>query len=69
MAELLDQIAPDVTQVAVLRDPSMTAGVGQFAAIQAVAPLMRVELRPFDVREPPEIEAPSFRLPPARTAG
>jgi ABC-type uncharacterized transport system substrate-binding protein len=54
--ELLKQIAPDVTQVAVLRDPSMTAGVGQFAAIQAVAPLMRIELRPFDVRDPPEIE-------------
>jgi putative ABC transport system substrate-binding protein len=54
--ELLKQIAPDVTQVAVLRDPSMTAGVAQFAAIQAVAPLMKVELRPFDVRDPPEIE-------------
>jgi putative ABC transport system substrate-binding protein len=34
----------------------MTAGVGQFAAIQAVAPLMRVELRPVDVRDAPEIE-------------
>jgi putative ABC transport system substrate-binding protein len=54
--ELLKQIAPDLTQVAVLRDPSMTAGVGQFAAIQAVAPLMRIELRPFDVRDPLEIE-------------
>jgi putative tryptophan/tyrosine transport system substrate-binding protein len=54
--ELLKQIAPDVSQVAVLRDPSMTAGVGQFAAIQAVAPLMRVELRPVDVRDAPEIE-------------
>ena len=54
--ELLKQIAPDLTQVAVLRDPSMTAGAGQFAAIQAVAPLMRIELRPFDVRDPLEIE-------------
>ena len=43
--ELLKQIAPNVTRAAVLRDPSMTAEIGQFAAIQAVAPFMRVELR------------------------
>jgi ABC-type uncharacterized transport system substrate-binding protein len=43
--ELLKEIAPDVTRAAVLRDPSMTAGVGQFAAIQAVAPLTRVDVR------------------------
>ena len=36
--ELLKEIAPSVTRVAVLRDPSTTAGIGQFAAIQAVAP-------------------------------
>src|SRR5688572_17519753 len=42
--EILKQIAPGVTHAAVLRDPSMTAGVGQFAAIQTVAPLLRVEL-------------------------
>jgi putative ABC transport system substrate-binding protein len=60
--ELLKQIAPDVTRVAVLRDPSMTAGVGQFAAIQAVAPLMSVELHPVDVRDASEIEraVPAF---------
>jgi putative tryptophan/tyrosine transport system substrate-binding protein len=46
--ELLKQIAPGVTRAAVLRDPSMTAGVGQFAAIQSVAPLLRIELRPVD---------------------
>jgi putative ABC transport system substrate-binding protein len=54
--ELLKQIAPDVTHAAVLRDPSMTAGVGQFAAIQTVAPLLRVELRTIDVRDAAEIE-------------
>ena len=32
---------PGVTRAAVLRDPAMTAGIGQFAAIQAVAPLLR----------------------------
>src|SRR5262249_6259301 len=54
--ELLKQIAPDMTQAAVLRDPSITAGVGQFAAIQSVAPLLGVELRPVDVRDAGEIE-------------
>jgi putative ABC transport system substrate-binding protein len=54
--ELLKQIAPGLTRAAVLRDPSMTAGIGQFAAIQAVAPTLRVELHPVDVRDAPEIE-------------
>jgi putative ABC transport system substrate-binding protein len=54
--ELLKEIAPGVTRAAVLRDPSITAGVGQFAAIQSVAPLLRVELRPVDVRDAGEIE-------------
>ena len=54
--ELLKEVAPSVTRVAILRDPSMTAGIGQFAAIQAVAPLWRVQLRALDVRDAPEIE-------------
>ena len=54
--ELLKEIAPGVTRVAVLRDPSTTAGVGQFAAIQSVAPLLGVELRPVDVSDAGEIE-------------
>jgi putative ABC transport system substrate-binding protein len=54
--ELLKQVAPDVTRVAVLRDPSGSSGIGQFAVIQAVAPSFGVELRPIDVRDPGEIE-------------
>src|SRR5262245_13274110 len=54
--ELLKEIAPGVTRAAVLCDPSITAGVGQFAAIQSVAPLLGVELRPVDVRDAGEIE-------------
>jgi len=54
--ELLKQIAPSLTQVAVLRDPATAAGIGQFAAIQSVAPSFGVELRPIDVREVGEIE-------------
>jgi putative tryptophan/tyrosine transport system substrate-binding protein len=49
--ELLKEIAPNVTQVAILRDPATAAGIGQFAAIQAVAPPFRVELIPVDVRD------------------
>jgi ABC-type uncharacterized transport system substrate-binding protein len=54
--ELLKQIAPDVTRVAVLRNPGITSGTGQFAAIQSVAPSFGVELTPVDVRSGDEIE-------------
>jgi putative tryptophan/tyrosine transport system substrate-binding protein len=54
--ELLKQIAPNLTRVAVLRDPATAAGIGQFAAIQSVAPPFGVELSPIDVREVGEIE-------------
>jgi putative ABC transport system substrate-binding protein len=54
--ELLKQIAPSLTRVAILRDPATAAGIGQFAAIQSVAPSFAVELRPIDVREADEIE-------------
>src|SRR5262249_60369283 len=54
--ELLKEIAPRVTRVAVLRDSGLAAGTGQLGAIQAVAPSFGVELRPVDVRDAPEIE-------------
>jgi putative tryptophan/tyrosine transport system substrate-binding protein len=53
---LLKEIAPSVTRVAVLRDPTATAGIGQFAVVQAIAPSVGVDLRPVDVRHPAEIE-------------
>jgi len=54
--QLLKEIAPGVTRVAVLRDPSIAAGPAQFAVIQAVASSLGVELRPVDVRDGDEIE-------------
>jgi putative ABC transport system substrate-binding protein len=54
--ELLKEIAPRVTRAAVLRDPTVGSGAGQYAIIQAVAPSLQVELRPIDVRDPGEIE-------------
>jgi putative ABC transport system substrate-binding protein len=54
--ELLKEIAPHVTRAAILRDPTIGAGPAEFAAIQAVAPSLGVELRPLDVRDAGEIE-------------
>ena len=54
--ELLKQIAPRVTRVAVLRDPTVAAGIGQFSAIQSVAQSLGIELTPFSVRDVAEIE-------------
>jgi putative ABC transport system substrate-binding protein len=54
--ELLKEIAPGVTRAAVLRDPAIASGIGQFAAVQALAPSLGVELSPVDVRDAPEIE-------------
>ena len=52
----LKQIAPGVTRAAVLRDPAIASGVGQFAVIQSVAPPLGVELAPVNVRDAEEIE-------------
>ena len=57
--ELLKQIAPGMTRAAVLRDPAIASGIGQFAAIQAVAPSLGVELSPVDVRDAAKSSAPS----------
>jgi len=54
--ELLKEIAPAVTRVAVIRDPAIAAGAGQLGAIQSVAPSFGVELRPIGVRDVGEIE-------------
>jgi putative ABC transport system substrate-binding protein len=54
--ELLKEIAPTVTHAAVLRDPNIRAGIGQFAVIQSVAPSVGVEVSPIDLLEPDQIE-------------
>jgi putative tryptophan/tyrosine transport system substrate-binding protein len=54
--ELLKQIAPGMTRAAVIRNPSITSGTGQFGAIQAVAPSLGVELTPVDARDASGIE-------------
>jgi putative tryptophan/tyrosine transport system substrate-binding protein len=54
--ELLKEIAPKVTRAAVIRDPNLTAGIGQWSAIQALAPSVGVEVTPVNVSDPDEIE-------------
>jgi ABC-type uncharacterized transport system substrate-binding protein len=54
--ELLKEIAPRVTRAAVLRDPAIAQGIGQFGAIQSAAPSLGLEVSPVNVREASEIE-------------
>ena len=54
--ELLKEIAPSVTRVAVLRDATIPAGISQFAVIQSVAPALGVDVRPVNMNDAAEIE-------------
>jgi ABC-type uncharacterized transport system substrate-binding protein len=54
--ELLKEIAPHVTRAAVLLNRAFAAGVAQFGAIQAVAPVFGVEVSPIDTRDASETE-------------
>jgi putative tryptophan/tyrosine transport system substrate-binding protein len=54
--ELLKEIAPHVTRVAVLRELAVAAGPAQFGAAQTVAPSLGMELRPVDTRDAGEME-------------
>ena len=53
---LLKEISPQVNRVAVLRDATLTAGVGQFAVIQSVAPSVGMEVTAIGLRDSNEIE-------------
>jgi putative ABC transport system substrate-binding protein len=54
--ELLKEIKPGVTRAGVLRDPAISAGLGQFGAIQSVAPSVGLEVSPINVRDADEIQ-------------
>jgi putative ABC transport system substrate-binding protein len=54
--ELLKEIVPALTRVAVLRDPTQGSGTSQFAVIQAMAPALRVAVTPANVRDTTDIE-------------
>jgi putative tryptophan/tyrosine transport system substrate-binding protein len=54
--ELLKELSPNLKRAGIIRDPAITAGPGQFGAIQSVAPSLGVEVSPLNVRDPSEIE-------------
>jgi putative ABC transport system substrate-binding protein len=54
--ELLKELVPHLTRVAVLRDSAIAAGPGQFGALQAMAPSFGIELRPIDLHDPAGLE-------------
>ena len=54
--ELLNEVAPSVTRVAVLRDASQGSGTSEFAVIQAMAPALRMEVSPVNMRDEAEVE-------------
>jgi putative tryptophan/tyrosine transport system substrate-binding protein len=54
--ELLKEFAPNLTRVAVLRDSNNLTGLAQFGVIQAVAPTLRVEVNPVNLRDVGELE-------------
>ena len=54
--ELLKEIKPSVTRVAIIRDGAATVGIGQWAAIQSAASSFGLELAPIDPRDAGEIE-------------
>ncbi len=67
--ELLKQIAPTVTRVAVLRDPGLAAGIGSFAVIQSVAPSIGVDVSAINMRDPREIEQDITRFASSPNGG
>jgi putative ABC transport system substrate-binding protein len=67
--ELLKQIAPQVKHAAVIRNPRVASGSGQFGAIQAVAPFLGMETSPIDARDSGEIERGVMALAPSSNAG
>src|SRR5262249_37864401 len=54
--ELLKEIAPNVTRVGVIRDPTVSASIGQLAAVQSAARLSRVEVTPLGGQDDKDIE-------------
>jgi putative tryptophan/tyrosine transport system substrate-binding protein len=67
--ELLKQIAPGITRAAVLRDPTITSGIGQFAVIQSVAQSVGVEVSAINLRDAGEIERGVTKFAAATNGG
>lgn len=66
--ELLKQMAPGTTRVAVLRDPFEASGIGQWAAMQSVAPAFNLELSVVNIRDPDVIKGEIARIAKVQSA-
>ena len=64
--ELLKEVAPRLTRVGAIRDSAITAGIGQWSAIQTAAPALGLEATPINLRDTPELERDVTRF--ARSA-
>jgi putative ABC transport system substrate-binding protein len=67
--ELLKEIAPKVTRVAVLRDPAIPSGIGIFGVMQAMAASLRMEVTQVNLRDAGEVERAVLAFAPAPTGG
>ena len=67
--ELLKQIAPHVKRAAVIRNPTVASGSGQYGAIQAVAPFVGMQTSPIDTRDAGDIERGLMTLAPSAEVG
>jgi len=67
--EILKQIAPAVTRAGVIRDPTVTSGIGQFAVIQSVASALGVDVVPIGARDEREIESGIAKIARSPNAG
>ena len=67
--ELLKQIAPQVKRAAVIRNPRVASGSGQYGAIQAVAPFVGMQTSPIDARDTGDIERGLMTLAPSAEVG
>jgi putative ABC transport system substrate-binding protein len=54
---LLKEIAPNTTRAAVLRDPAITAGIGQWATIESVSSSVGIEVSPISLADAGEMES------------
>ena len=66
--ELLKEIAPKVTRVAVLRDPAIPSGIGIFGVVQTLAASLRMEVMQVNLRDAGEVERAVLEFAPAPTA-
>jgi putative tryptophan/tyrosine transport system substrate-binding protein len=67
--EMLKQVAPAVTRAGIIRDATVTSGIGQFAVIQSVASSLGIDVVPISAREEREIESGIVKIARSQNAG